>query len=55
MPFDRGEPLHDQLLGRLLLVEGDEAEVLRSVLLHLVHWSDDFNYRPKLMEETFEH
>ena len=48
MSLDGGEALHDQLLGRLLLVEGDEAKVLRSILLQLVHWSNDLNYRSKL-------
>ena len=48
MPLDGGEPHHDQLLGWLLLVEGDEAKILWSVLLQLVHWSNNLNYRSKL-------
>ena len=51
MAFDGSGALDDQLLGGLLLVESDEAEVLWSVILQLVHWTDDLYYISKLAEE----
>ena len=52
MPLDGGETLHDQLLCWFLLVKGDKAEVLRGVVLRLVNWADDFDYRSKLVGKS---
>ena len=49
MPLQSGGALEDQLPGRLLLVEGDEAEVLRGVVAQLVHGANHFYHRPKLV------
>ena len=48
MSLEGGGALEDQLPGRLLLVEGDEAEVLGGVVAQLVHGADHFNHRSKL-------
>merc|ERR1719239_382117 len=48
MSLDGGETLHDQLLRWFLLVKGDKAEVLGGVVLGLVNWADNFDYRSKL-------
>ena len=48
MSFQGGGALEDQLPGRLLLVEGDEAEVFGGVVAQLVHGANHFNHRPKL-------
>ena len=49
MSLEGGGALEDQLPGRLLLVEGDEAEVLGGVVAQLVHGADHFYHRPKLV------
>ena len=48
MSFQGGGALKDQLPGRLLLVEGDEAKVLGGVVTQLVYGADHFNHCPKL-------
>ena len=37
-----------QLPSKLLLVEGDEAEVLRGIVAQLVYRADHLNHRSKL-------
>ena len=49
MPLQSGGALEDQLPGRLLLVEGDEAEVLRGVVAQLVHGANHFYHSSKLV------
>ena len=51
MPLDGGETLHDQLLCWFLLVKGDKTEVLGSVVLRLIDWTDNFDNRSKLVGE----
>ena len=48
MSLEGGGALEDQLPGRLLLVEGDEAEVLGGVVAQLVHGADNLNHCSKL-------
>ena len=48
MSLEGGGALEDQLPGRLLLVEGDEAEILGGVVAQLVHGANHFNHRSKL-------
>ena len=48
MSLEGGGALEDQLPGRLLLVEGDEAKVLGGVVAQLVYGADHFNHCPKL-------
>ena len=48
MSFQGGGALEDQLPGRLLLVEGDEAEVLGGVVAQLVYRANHFYHRSKL-------
>ena len=54
MPLQRGGALVYQLPGRLLLVEGDEAEVLGGVVAQLVHGANHFNHRSKLEKHSSE-
>ena len=54
MPLQSGGALEDQLPGRLLLVEGDEAEVLRGVVAQLVHGADNLNHCSKLKNHSSE-
>ena len=49
MSFQGGGALKDQLPGRLLLVEGDEAEVLGGVVAQLVHGANHFYHSSKLV------
>ena len=57
MSLEGGGALEDQLPGRLLLVKGDEAEVLGGVVAQLVHRADHLNHCSKLKihrSELFE-
>ena len=54
MSFQGGGALEDQLPGRLLLVEGDEAKVLRGVVAQLVHGADNLNHCSKLKNRSSE-
>ena len=54
MPLQSGGALEDQLPGRLLLVEGDEAEVLRGVVAQLVHGANHFYHSSKLKNQNSE-
>ena len=54
MSFQGGGALEDQLPGRLLLVEGDEAEVLGGVVAQLVHGADNLNHCSKLKKTKSE-
>ena len=54
MSLEGGGALEDQLPGRLLLVEGDEAEVLGGVVAQLVHGANHFNHRSKLENHKSE-
>ena len=51
MSFQGGGALEDQLPGRLLLVEGDEAG---GVVAQLVHGANHFNHRSKLENHSSE-
>ena len=54
MSFQGGGALEDQLPGRLLLVEGDKAEVLGGVVAQFVHGANHFNHRSKLENHSSE-
>ena len=54
MSLEGGGALEDQLPGRLLLVKGDEAEVLGGVVAQLVHGANHFNHRSKLENHKSE-
>ena len=49
MSLEGGGALEDQLPGRLLLVEGDEAEILGGVVAQLVHGANHFYHSSKLV------
>ena len=58
MSFQGGGALEDQLPGRLLLVEGDEAKVLGGVVAQLVYGANHLNHCSKLKnhsQELFDH
>ena len=58
MSLEGGGALEDQLPGRLLLVEGDEAEILGGVVAQLVYGADHLNHCSKLKnhsQELFDH
>ena len=54
MSFQGGGALEDQVPGRLLLVEGDEAKVLGGVVAQLVYGADHLNHYPKLKNHSLE-
>ena len=52
MSLDGGAALDNQLLGWLLLVKGNKAKVLGSILPRLVHRADNLHYSSKLVERS---